>query len=72
VTQTAVQQIGVIALRSFTGEFLPAEPLYIRADTPNINALKIVENFAKQGLAGIIFEKQNEKGVVKNEIGKEK
>ncbi len=60
-------QVGVTALRSPTGEFLPSVPLYIKADKLKQSGLAQVEENLLCDISGIFAEKhqqiktQNEK-----------
>lgn len=53
-------QIGVTALRSPTGEFLPSVPLYIKADKLNKSGLSQAEEDVLHNVAGVFAEKHEQ------------
>lgn len=67
MTKEVFIQVGVTALRSPTGDFLPSVPLYIKADKLKQSGLTQVEENLLRDVSGIFAKKpqqtkaQNEK-----------
>ena len=54
-------QIGITALRSPTGEFLPAVPLYIKADKLKQSGLTQEEENILHDISGLFVKPKNKK-----------
>lgn len=61
MTKEVFIQIGITALRSPTGDILPAVPLYIKADQLKQSGLTQAEENALTDVSGIFSEKIKEK-----------
>lgn len=61
MTKEVFIQIGITALRSPTGDILPAVPLYIKADQLKQSGLTRAEKNALTDVSGIFSEKIKEK-----------
>ena len=53
-------QVGITALRSPTGDFLPSVPLYIKADQLKQSGLTQAEENVLNDVSGIFAEKYDE------------
>lgn len=53
-------QVGVTALRSPTGEFLPSVPLYIKADNLKQSGLTQAEENLLRDVSGLFAEKHDQ------------
>lgn len=63
-------QIGVTALRSPTGDFLPSVPLYIKADHLKQSGLTQAEENVLHDVSGVFAEKYEKQKQEKQKEGK--
>lgn len=62
-------QVGVTALRGPTGEFLPAVPLYIRADKLKQSGLTQAEENLLRDVSGVFVDNQEKIRNLNKNIG---
>lgn len=60
MTNEVFIQVGVTALRSPTGDFLPSVPLYIKADKLKQSGLAQAEEKLLRDVSGVFAEKHKE------------
>lgn len=70
MTQEVFIQVGVTALRSPTGDFLPSVPLYIKADKLKQSGLTQAEENLLKDVSGVFADKHKQYTEKEKEVKK--